>query len=95
MSLTLDDPVVKSDDALIRELENEAILLNLKTGIYYGLNPVGARAWQLLVEHQRLSRIADIMVEEFEVERDVLERDLLALGRQLIDTGLCQVRERT
>lgn len=91
MALTLDDEVVKSDAALFRELETEAVLLNLTTGIYYGLNPIGTRAWQLLLEHARLSKVADIMLDEFEVERDVLERDLLALGRQLVDSGLCRV----
>jgi hypothetical protein len=92
MALTLDDAVVKSDDALFRELETEAVLLNLKTGVYYGLNPVGTRAWQLLSEHGRLSRVAGLMLDEFDVERDVLERDLLALGTQLVDSGLCRIQ---
>ena len=93
MALTLDDPLVKSEDALCRELEAEAVLLNLRTGVYYGLNPVGTRAWQLLGEHMRLARVADVMLDEFEVERAVLERDLLALGTQLLDSGLCRLQQ--
>lgn len=91
MALTLDDHLAKSDDALFRELENEAVLLNLRTGIYYGLNPVGTRAWQLLSEHSRLAGVVNVMLDEFDVERDVLERDLLALGGQLLESGLCRV----
>jgi hypothetical protein len=92
MALTLDDPLVKTDDALFRELEAEAVLLNVRTGIYYGLNPVGTRAWQLLSEHQRLAGVVDVMLDEFDVERGVLERDLLALGGQLLDSGLCRIQ---
>lgn len=94
MALTLNDPLVKSDDALFRELETEAVLLNLRTGVYYGLSPVGTRAWQLLAEHARLASVADVMLDEFEVERSVLERDLLGLGGQLLDSGLCRIAER-
>ncbi len=92
MALTLDDPLVKTDDALFRELEAEAVLLNVRTGIYYGLNPVGTRAWQLLSEHQRLAGVVDVMLDEFDVERRVLESDLLALGGQLLDSGLCRIQ---
>lgn len=89
MALTLDDTLERSADALFRELESEAVLLNLRTGVYYGLNPVGTRAWQLLAERSSLARVADVMLDEFDVARDVLERDLLALGTQLVDAGLC------
>jgi len=39
MDLTLNDSIVVSEDVLFRELDDEAVLLNLKTGIYFGLNP--------------------------------------------------------
>jgi hypothetical protein len=91
MALSLDDPMVVSDDVLFRALDAEAVLLNLKSGVYFGLNPVGTRAWQLLAEHRTLNRVCDVMIEEYEVERDVLARDLLELGRQLQDAGLAMV----
>jgi hypothetical protein len=91
MSPTLEDRIVKSEDVLFRELDTEAILLNLKTGIYYGLNPVGTRAWQLVEEHGTLARVLDIMFDEYEVDRGVLEKDLLDLTRALRDAGLCTV----
>jgi hypothetical protein len=91
MALSLDDPMVVSDDVLFRALDAEAVLLNLKSGVYFGLNPVGTRAWQLLAEHRTLNRVCDVMIDEYEVERDVLARDLLELGRQLQDAGLAMV----
>jgi hypothetical protein len=91
MALSLDDPMVGSDDVLFRALDAEAVLLNLKSGVYFGLNPVGTRAWQLLAEHRTLARVCDVMVDEYDVEREVLERDLLELGRQLQDAGLATV----
>ena len=91
MPPTLNDRIVKSEDALFRELSTEAVLLNLKTGVYYGLNQVGTRAWQLLMEHGALAPVLDIMLDEYEVDRTLLEQDLLDLGRQLHDAGLCRL----
>ena len=90
MEPTLNDVVTMSEDVLFRELDDEAVLLNLKTGIYFGLNPVGTRVWQLLAEHRVLSRVLEAVASEYDVERDVLEQDLLQLARQLYEAGLCQ-----
>jgi len=49
---TLRDSIIIPDDVLFRELDGEAVLLNLKTGIYFGLNPVATRMWQLIVEQR-------------------------------------------
>jgi hypothetical protein len=89
MPPTLNHRIVKSEDALFRELDDEAVLLNLRTGVYYGLNPVGTRAWRLMMEHGDLSRVLDVMLDEYEVERPLLEEDLLDLSRRLHDAGLC------
>jgi hypothetical protein len=89
MAPTLNDSLVKTEDALFRELDAEAVLLNLKSGVYYGLNTVGTRAWQLITEHHVLARVLDIMADEYDVDRAVLERDLLDLSQQLRDAGLC------
>jgi hypothetical protein len=89
MAPTLNDSLVKTEDALFRELDAEAVLLNLKSGVYYGLNTVGTRAWQLITEHHVLALVLDIMADEYDVDRAVLERDLLDLSQQLRDAGLC------
>jgi hypothetical protein len=91
MDLTLNDSIVVSEDVLFRELDDEAVLLNLKTGIYFGLNPLGTRIWQLIVTERALCRVLDAMLLEYDVERSVLETDLLELSRQLCSSGLGEI----
>jgi hypothetical protein len=91
MDLTLNDSIVVSEDVLFRELDDEAVLLNLKTGIYFGLNPLGTRIWQLIVEERSLARVFEKVLHEYDVGRSVLETDLLALGRQLCSSGLAEI----
>jgi Coenzyme PQQ synthesis protein D (PqqD) len=88
MSPTLDGRVVPSDNAVFRELEGESVLLNLETGMYYGLDVVGTRAWQLAAAGGSLRAVRDRLVEEYDAEPDVIERDLLALADALAGKGL-------
>ncbi len=57
----------------------EMVLLDYDRGIYYGLNPVGARVWQLLAEGEAVERILDVLADEYDVSREVLEADVAAL----------------
>ena len=91
MALSLNNSITIPDDVLFRELDGEAVLLNLRTGTYFGLNPVATRMWQLIAEQHSLARVLDTLAREYEADRLVLENDLLELGRQLCASGLCQV----
>jgi hypothetical protein len=76
-------------DVVCREIEGEAVLLHLGTGIYFGLNAVGTRVWQLLEAAQDAPAIVDTLAAEYEADRETIARDvgelLAALaGRQLI-----------
>jgi Coenzyme PQQ synthesis protein D (PqqD) len=86
--LNILDSLVVDGDVLFRQLDDEAVLLDLKSGTYFGLNDVGARTWQLILEHGVLSRVLEALVAEYAAEREVIERDLLELARQLVTRQL-------
>ena len=65
-----------------------AVLLDLASGTYFGLDPVGTRLWELATEGKTLGDIQARMLDEFEVEAAVLRRDLQALLERLVASGL-------
>jgi hypothetical protein len=89
--VTISSRVVVSDAAVFRELEGEAVLLNLDTGIYFGLNQVATRMWRLMEQHGQLDAVRDAIVGEFDVTASAAERDLVALVAALQEKGLVQV----
>lgn len=95
MKISLTDSMVIRDEVVFRELGAEAVLLNLETGTYFGLEPVGTRAWQLLVEHGSVAQVMDVMLREYDIDRERLERDLLELCGQLCAAGLSQLAPRS
>ena len=62
---------------------SEMVLLDYDRGIYYGLNPVGARVWQLLAEGRTSESILDLLIDEYEVAPETLQADVAALLRDL------------
>lgn len=85
---TIDSVVRVSDDVLFQDLHGEAVLLNLKTGVYFGLDAVGSRVWELLAADGRLSNVLEAVTAEFDVSREQGAADLVALAAELAEHGL-------
>ncbi|MDJ0736122.1 MAG: lasso peptide biosynthesis PqqD family chaperone [Nostocaceae cyanobacterium] len=84
--------VVAVSEQISSELSQEAVILNLKSGIYYGLSEVGASIWNLIQEPKTINEIRDAIVAEYEVEPERCDRDILTLLQQLETEGLIEVR---
>jgi hypothetical protein len=80
--------VARSGEVVSRVLDGEAVLLDLASGAYFGLNEVGTRFWDLLDRPRTLAEIRDALLLEFDVPRDALERDLGELVAALTKRGL-------
>lgn len=90
--MKLSDKVTIPAQVMAREVGDETVILDLANGTYYGLDPVGTRIWQLMVEGQTLTQVCEIMLSEYEVTSEDIERDVLALvqtllARQLVSAG--------
>ena len=84
--------VVVTKDQISRDLDGEAVILNTKSGIYCGLNEVGARIWQLIQEPRNVKDLLDTLIEEYEVKPERCEREVLALLQKMSNNGLIEVK---
>ena len=73
---------------MARQVGDEQVILDLASGTYFGLDPVGARAWALLAEGKTISDVCDAMVDEYDVTRAALETDIVTLVQSMIDRQL-------
>lgn len=77
-----------SPDVVVREVGDETILLNLASGTYYGLDPVGARFLSLIEQGHSPMQARDALLKLYEVGPAVLDRDLAALLDDLFLNGI-------
>jgi len=88
MSASLDRSVRVGKDVVFRELDGEAVILNLETGTYFGLDTVGTRIWQFCRDHGSLRSVWQAMQREFDAPAEELQADLLAFVDELSSRGL-------
>jgi len=79
----LSDCFVPAPRVMSRELDGEAVLLDLASGRYFSLNPTGRRIWELLSPSVSLESVLDRLEAEFAAPRAELAADLLDLVTRL------------
>jgi hypothetical protein len=72
-------------------LSEEAVILNLDNGLYYGLNDSGSHVWELLKAGTTFGRLVDALFDRFDAPRATIEEDLRALLAELQQQGLIQI----
>jgi hypothetical protein len=91
VNVTLAQQLKPSPQVLFQEIAGEAVLLDLASEQYFGLDPVGTRIWQLLGEDGRLEHVFSVLCTEYSVEPSQLQGDLLVLVNELAQAGLVEV----
>jgi hypothetical protein len=89
--ISLHSVVVAAKDQVSCDLAGDAVILHLKTGVYYGLDAVGAFVWKLMQAPMTVAEIQANLVKEYDVDPGRSEADLLALLQDLAAAGLLEV----
>lgn len=85
---------VQPPNVMIQHLDGEAVLLNVTSGYYFGLDPVGSRIWNALTASESMEKALDGLLAEYQVDAESLRRDVEAFVEQLREHGLLSVHEQ-
>jgi hypothetical protein len=88
MILSLPRHITLSSGVLYQELTDGAVLLDLASEQYIGLDPVGARIWQLAAVNGDMEQVIAQMLEEFDVDEATLRQDIALFIQKLCDEGV-------
>jgi|SRR5215216_4136770 len=94
-SASLDSIAVVSGELVSANLDEEVVILGFKSGSYYSLDQVGAFVWNLLQKPQKVSAIRDSILNEYDIDFQQCEQDLLNLLNDLADKGLIEIKADT
>jgi hypothetical protein len=75
-------------DVVFQKLGDESVLLNLRTGVYWGLNPTGAVVWDEIVRHGDVTRAVTTLLEKFAGNPAEMRSTVQDLIRELSREGL-------
>jgi hypothetical protein len=89
--VSLTDRVTVPSHVLIRFLDKEAVLLNVETERYFGLDETGTRMWQLVTAAPSVDVAYRQLLDEYDVQDEQLRQDLVGLLSRLVENGLIQI----
>jgi hypothetical protein len=64
------------------------VLLDIQSGQYFSLDPVGGRIWQLCDGTRSVRQIAEVVSDEFDTEGQSVEDDVAGLVSELVGESL-------
>ena len=91
MFVAMNSSVQRSPDQIACDMGGETVILDLKSGMYYGLDLLGARVWSLIEQPATIEAIRDAIMAEYDVDAETCERDILAFVDRMQSAGLVQV----
>jgi len=91
MNVVGEDRVVPTDDHISTTIDGETIILHLESGTYFGTDGVGARIWELVESEPTVVEIEATILDEFDVDRERVERDVRAFVAELESAELITI----
>lgn len=89
--MTLQTIVKAATNQVRADLNQEAVVLNLSNGVYYGLNPMATTVWDFIQQPQSVAQIIERITGEYEVDYARCERDVKTLLEDLKKYELIEV----
>ena len=91
--IMMDSTVVVAKEQMSCGLDDDAVILSLKKGVYYSLNPCGNRIWSLIQKPVKVGKVRDSLLEEFDIDKETCENDLLSLLSVMKKEGLVDIED--
>jgi hypothetical protein len=89
MSVGLDTKLSRNDEILHASVgSEEVVMMSVPAGRYYGLNAVASRIWELLETPKTIAQVCAQISEEFEVDAQTCEAEVLKFVQDLLDNGI-------
>ncbi|MEA3456663.1 MAG: PqqD family protein [Campylobacterota bacterium] len=90
--MNLNQKITFSETVFAQEVDGEMVLLDMNSENYFGLDEVGTSIWQAMQESGSLDEVYQEMLKQYEVEPEVLQKDLLDFAQKLSDSGLAEIK---
>lgn len=91
LEISLSTVISPAPNQVASELNDEAVILNMDSGIYYGLNDVGARIWKLIQQPCSIGKLTETLLAEYDVDHEVCTLELVRILQELKAASLIEV----
>ncbi len=91
--ITKESYVIRNNEVFANEIDNEVVMMHIKTGKYYGLDDIGSRLWERMKEKIQVGELIGQLLEEYEVSEEECAKDVLEILVELQSNELIKTEE--
>jgi len=89
--ITLESTIKAIEDNVSCDMAEEAVVLNVKNGVYYGLDAIGAMIWKLVQSGTTVEQVVNAVTSEYDVDRGKCIKDMIDFFTNLESYGLIEI----
>jgi len=89
-STSLVDRLRRHPEAAGEPTPDDFLVLDLRSGRYYGLGPVGGLVWECLEEEPTVAELIQQVVEVFDIDEETATTDMMEFLAEMLDGGLME-----
>ena len=90
-TLTSQSRIAVAPNQVSCDLAGDTAIVNLKNGVYYGLDTVGTHVWNQLRHPVTFEDLCGALMQRYDVDRLRLEADMRTFLRELAEQGLIEI----
>ena len=72
-------------------MDGETVMMSIENGEYYGLDPIGSRIWEIIENPIEVTKLIEMLLDEFEVSREQCQEDTLEFLNHLFEKKLLTI----
>jgi hypothetical protein len=92
-TIALSDFITASEQNIVSDMGGEKVMLSVQNGNYYNLGAIGGRIWDFLGSSISVKQVIELLLSEFDVEREKCERHVISFLEHLRKEGLILVNQ--
>ena len=86
--IELNNIVSRREDIDTTDLNGDIVMMDLEKGKYFSLNSVGSRIWEEIQSPVKISEVVNILLSEYDVDRETCEKSVMEFIEGLDNAGL-------
>ena len=94
MSIELSTVVKQTERQVSCNLNDDVVILNLKSTLYFGLDKLGAYIWEVLSEPRAVSEVCKAVLDRYDIDEARCQTDVIEFLAKLGEAGLIDFMPR-
>lgn len=91
MTITNDSKIYKTDNFVESDIEGQTVMMSIENSKYFGMDEIGTSIWNNLTDSISFSQLIEKLLEEYDIDREICEKDTRDYLDRLLDFKLIKI----